>query len=893
MNEGNNYDAKTPAWAFGETYARQIMGIIDFLAGMTEGQSFDVSRIVNAIKYDSGVRPFVDADYQQQSGLLSDFRYMTNTPAQTLFESIVQTGTAYLYQGKGTAEQTVRQMSLMGGGFRAFGANGLSVADISGWDPSLGSYNEALARTMADYYNLPPDDNVSRGERVGLMAKMMGGDDTILRQSAMARNIVRQASGIGYNIGFDESDPNKWENALKNLDANFKKFEEQYTRKREGLEREADDANLSPEERNERKKKIAGLDSEYEEARQLKEAFSDLAKQLHMSQKDLAEFSSAASDWGKIFKTDAVSAVDKVSNALGIDVATAFTPYTFGMMTRMTQHSAQMSGRSVDHVLGLIGEAAKQFASYDMPPDLSMAIANNAVVSGMSGNGYRNLRTKSEAFDLVGNAQMFNSDQGSIYLGTMTAMIHQNPNDIQGAARRTHEYFMQHGVSINAARAITGNRNLDMNLLRSLKDSPDALEQIAANPEWIADINVDRTRHDAQMFMRHAHRRLSDGRVVNLWNEQQRLSNMLGEDVSDVIANTSYTKMVQRYGAGTARQIAMFRDARGSFLTNRARHGSFGRGMIHATASQLDRYMAPGQYRQAGVKLRQAKIRSQLQADYTSGGFFRTLTNAATRSPDITLGDLASVVTGMTLDPNTIDFFATAHVDKAGRQELIKMFGDENSGQAYNDRLVSGIQAFNDLRQSGVKTSVALEKSGLQNFGFNVNERGFLKFDSTQINQDEIDKNIREDKASKAAHSEERGRLLEEIKKDDTYQNRENAAKRLALHDMWESKNRYRGKAVFTKEQEDALDKAKEALEAGGDEDGMKKANQAIAAMQQAFRGGNYKKYESRARNEMGAPLGGEGMERLIFESLSNILKALTGGEGSPLSVKVTNLPGQ
>lgn len=892
----NNYSARTPAWGYGETYIPKIMQAIDFLASMTEGQTFDVSRLVNAIKYDSGVRPFVDADYQAQSRMLSDFRYMTSTPAHTLFESLVQNGTAYMYQDKGVAEQTMRQMSVMGGGFRAFGFNGLSVADISGWDTSLGGYNEALARTMADYYNLPPDNNVSRGERVALMAKMMGGDDTLIRQNAMARDIVRQAQGMNFDIGLNDNDPNKWENALKNLDTNFKKFEEQYQRQRDNLEAESQDEKLTPEERNLRKKEIAGLDTEYEEATKLKEAFADLAKQLHMSEKDLAEFSAAASDWGKIFKTDAVSAVDKVSNALGIDAATAFTPQTFGMMTRMTQHSAQMSGRSVEHVLGLTGETAKLLAAHDLAPDLAMAIANNAVVSGMSGNGYRNLRTKSERVDMTGSAQMFDSEQGAIYMGTMATMIQNTPNDISGAARRTHEYFMAHGVSMASARAITGNNGLGINELKARRESFDVQEQLAANPEWIADLNVDRVRNDTNVYLRHAYG-LVGNRRVNLLQEQNRLSNLIGEDVSDVIANTSYTKMVDRFGGDIASQIVRFRDARWAYAGRRiTRSGRLGKNLIGATQEQFNRYMAAGQYRQSGVKLRQAKVRSQLQADYTSGGFFRTLTTAATLAPEITLGDMASIVNELTLNPDTIDLLSTASVDKEGRKVLTDMFSKEQGGNAYDDRFVAGIRAFDDLKRSGVNTKTAIDKSGLTNFGFTADDKGVLKFDSKLINRDEINKDIAADKESKASHSSYKDHLIEEIKKDDTYQNRENAAKHLALHDMWESKNRYDSVAVYTDKQREALAQAEKALGHTDpmSKEAMKEANQAIAAMQQAFKTNNdYTRYESKARDELGAPLTGAGFERMIFESVSNILKTLTSGEGSPISVKITNLPGQ
>ena len=889
MTTENAYNARTPAWGNLEEFTPLIAQGIDILSSMLEGTSFDISRLVNAVKYDSGIRPMMEADYLKQSELLSGFRRSTGHDAQTRFESLVHTGVDYLWQGKGDAEYAVRKMAVLGGGFRAFGSGGATIADINGWNQELGSYNNALSQTMADYYNAPPDDNVSKGERVLLQSKLMGGDNTLIRQNAMARDIARRAMAEGFDVGLDDKDPDKWRNLNRSLEQKLEeqraKIAKEYDNALIDIQNEFANGNISPEDVNRKATEIAkNRTSQEEEAEKTVKALKDLSGAIVESQDKLKEFSAAASDWGIVLKTDAATAVDRLSGMLGVNAARTFDPSDFGNMTRYMQHSAQLSGQSVEHVLGIAGAASKQLAAYGMTGDAAIAVGAYTALASTEGHSYRNTQQVSEAANMQMTAQMLNSGEGRYYTGGQQLFMMMHPElSSKDASKKWHELIMQAGrVDQNVISNILG-RNVSHDELMRASKSNESMEQLASNPDRIADIHSMRIQHEANRTFNVMEQYDAQGNIVNVGEGIRRLSNLAGRNVFSIYSTMKRDEILKQYGEDVGGQLISFKQALDSGIFAARDRGDFG-GIRANDVNVYYELMDPEAQQRIRNRSRQAQIRADMQRDYTSGGFFRVLSNEAANRPELTLGDMASMVKSMTFNVDTVDFLSTANVGKQDRRALASLFDPEGKAQ-YDTRLVSGIKAFDDLTHAGVTKENALKASGLNAFGFTIDDGGKLKFDIKAVDKEAVATDTEMDATLSKQYRDKKAALLKNLTGDnDTYENRVNAAKTLALYDVFQQKSRY-DYNIYTDEQRKALNKAQDVLSDGNAT--AEQVAQAQAAIEVAFKDTRSGKIaEDKARGEFGTPLTGDALERIIFEGISRVIKKLSGGENDPIIVK-------
>lgn len=890
-NEG--YNAYTPAWESFEKLFPIIENLVSFGSYMAEGSDTfsGIPRLVNAFKFNSGVRPLYEGDSQAMNQLVNMFNQKTAMPSATPFESFARTGLAYLVDDKARADAAIRDVGrITGAGYTSFANPGYTMAESFGtWDRGqYGDHTAALAQTMADVWLSSPDNNVSNGMRQALFVRQMGGDQTVVQANAKARILMRE---MGIDEGFDERDPEKWARLERDFDNIVESKRNERRRNAEDqLVYEETAGTLTPERRNLLMKQIAGETDEDKKYDESAKALKDFVTTINDAGRHLSEFTAAAADWGKMLKTDADTATTRVSNLLGVDAARAYTGAEFGYMTHMMQNAAQLSGNSTERIMQLAGVAQQQLSANGLSAESSMAIATIASLSSTSSGSRRTTQNSREAADIASYVSLMKSDAGQLALGGFQVFA----SNFRGSPEEAATAYMQRlenmgGITLGNVQRLTGVRG-GLDFFNMQGNGEYAQQLVATHPEFLSTMRSMATRNTIRTELQSQWGFTANGRRVNILSERNRL-NQMTQSMAGVSLETvmnSWTPEQRRAGLDEEldQQIRQFDGAYRTALVNVNRSGHLGRPYLNASSDITLNLLDEQVSRETVAKVREAQARSRIQADYTSGGFGRVLYNSIKNNPDVSLGSLFSTATGMTLQADTVKFLSGNGFGKEEREALSDVLSSKEGIENKYDKLFEGsIHRFDQLRKEGVQLDKAIESSGLGKFGFGVNGEN-LTFNGAGLDKSlkeyaDKDKKLKED--TSAEHKEMVEKWSKDIDSDPTTSlgKRYDVAERLTVYDVFKEKVKY--KDVYNEEQKNALQKYQDAL-SGTDEEAIKQAEKTLRNVFKDDKMWN----DARARNrsEMGIPNNGGAFEQIMLGYMSKLMQKLFAGENDPIFVQ-------
>ena len=377
------YDPYSPRYRALSASAPMATSMIEMLAPLLQSMGMDVMPWLNILRFNRADRPFYEMDNDLSLSMRNQFRDLTKGPPVTSnLQSVGRAFAAYFMDDKGLAEASLNRASL-GATSYAFGTGGLSMGDLMpGWDrATMGSHNEQLTRYMADIYNFGLPNSVSKGQRQWIAAEMTRANPSLLQNYARMRSIGNELGG-DYRMRAGED------------------WEAYNSRIRDTVAREAENGDLGPWSR-------------------LKDVLVQLTDRMAKAQRQMDEFGDAANNWGRVLKTDAQSAMQKVSNMLGGNVYSIFSgdAETISQISLSLQHTGALTGRGFDHMRAVSNQARQYLQATGGPVETAMNVANEAMLQSTGGSQYWMTQEGVDKMFTQYNADLWNTDAGNIARG--------------------------------------------------------------------------------------------------------------------------------------------------------------------------------------------------------------------------------------------------------------------------------------------------------------------------------------------------------------------------------------------------------------------------------------------------------------------------------------------
>lgn len=581
----SGYDATSQGWQNLSASAPMATSMMQMFAPAISAMTgFDVMPWLNILQNNRQDRPFYAADYGMTMGMRNDFRNWTSDfESTTNLQSLGRSLTAYMLDNKAMAEQALASVGRLGGGTYAFGTGGLSLGDITGgWHAGLGSHNTRLAQMMADAWNMPLDPNLSRGERQMMLAGMMKADPSLLRMYGEARSILGES----------------WE-------GDWSQLRNQMTEDPSG--------NLKK-----------------------------LVDSLEKAQRSMETFGEAASNWGRILKTDAVDAMNRLSSLMG-GSAFAFSPDALSTMGFNLRHAGGITGRGVDATMAMVTQAGQYLQRIGGPANAAVNVGTSAILQSMGMEGYHVTQEMSDKTMLRFNAEAQTSDSAAIYFGTIQKLAERNAGTgrtFQSIVQEVDNAFNRAGgISMAGAAGILG-QNVSFGELNSASRMNFATDA-RTGPNGFAALSYAGARQ--QLFSRLSAVggiRDASGRVLN-GAGIDRLSRRLGMDFFDLV-NTGFEKQNEILSGLSENDIRDFAAARSSY--EQAVQNAQGMGILgawnDANSNQIAEALSGTNLRDYRIRQRQMNIRTSISRNISGAGVFKSIMDTIRTNPNFTLGEL-------------------------------------------------------------------------------------------------------------------------------------------------------------------------------------------------------------------------------------------------------------
>lgn len=685
---GNGYGATSDLWQGLQKYAPTTTGMVEMFAPMLNGMfGMEIMPILNMFRVNRQDRPFYEADTSMTIGLRNQFRNMTGgQPSATGFQSFGRALASYFMDDKGLAESAVSRAAYSSGAATyAFGTGGRSLADVTGgWNGArLGSYNENLVGLMSSVYNTGFDPNVTKGQRQMMLAGMMRGDSTLVRDYASMRRLADEA-GVGRSwdskVGLEEN--------LGNL-------------------RKAIDQKGTTDEATESLKK--------------------LVDRLDNTRKSIEAFGEAANTWGRVLRTDASTAMQRMQNLLGSDAFSMFQGNEAALteMGLNVKHVGGITGRGSDSVLALASEAGRYLMSTGGPADTAVNVATNAMLQSNGMSGYRVTQEGADKMMTRFMADAQRTDASYLYFGGYQRFAEQqiargSKLSQQEMIRQWDQVVNRNGLNVQTLnRALGLNYDINGYATASLGDFG---RYAAVQQNGFGLYTYGRARVEAMNnILLNGGVRNRDGSQMTYQNVRQ-LSRAAGTDVMELLGTNpeEFNRRVNQIGdAGTRREVIRFRSRFGeAFRTTQRNNPNLLGSLRSSTANEAAAFLSDTNYERYVKADKQRELRAQISRGISGKNMAKSIGDLIRSNPNFTLGDVLSAAGGDDLSFQELDVIQSLTADRdmqdsVGRQlqaigrtstpeqgafirESLKKFGTLSNARDEKGRLYSKDRAYKE-----------------------------------------------------------------------------------------------------------------------------------------------------------------------------------------------------
>lgn len=801
------YNSRSELWEGIAANNPMLAMLLDTLAPVISNMTgFDMMPMLNILRFNRQDRPFYEADTAMAMGMRNQFRTMTSgNPSQTKMQAIGRSLMSYFIDDKALAERAVSQTAMRnGGGMYAFGTGGWSMADVTGgWDRRMyGSYNERLVEFMAGVYNTGLDPNISKGQRQMMAAGVLRADNSLLKTYAEARNM---ASLLGVSMP-------------------------------DSLDKLGD---LRQQVRNSVRTGRFGEEEAIEK-------FDKLIERLEKANKSIELFGEAANTWGRILKTDANTAMQKMQAVLGGDAFASFmgNEQTLNAMGLGLKHVGGVTGRGVNSAMAMVSQAGTYLLAKGGPADTAINVGTMAMMESMGMAGYRVSGESADRMMLQFNADLQTSDASYIYFGGYqqyaTQQLRAGRTTPQSQMIREWDQIVRRtGLNVNGInRALGVNWEIgeyaaasQLNFARDAAVMPNGFNLLVYGQGQRELMN--------NVFINGNVRNANGSQMT--YDDVQRLSQAAGMDVMELI-NTNQTVFSERL-----RQIVDPRirnqiiSLRTNFenawnMTRRNNPGVLG-SMANYSANEAAAFLSSTALKRSYALDRQRKARIEISKGISGKTMFKSIGDMIRTNANFTLGDI--LVAAGSEDPSyeSLDAINRIATDPETKKELVSRFqalaaSEDDETRAFFKEVTSDF-----IKMSGDK-SIGLADAYKRTLGNVIggeidSNTGRLRFASFGDDEDISDRynrrleQWREDRQKKAEAMKTISTAS--LGKDLTQLNateKMNLAERMALFDMGQdalqNENKYDSKS------RDALGAYRKAVLEGKGKDAIEEAYKAV-----------------------------------------------------------------
>lgn len=643
------------------------------LAGSIFGTNF--MPLLNMFRVNRQDRPFYEADTAMTLGLRNQFRQMTGgKPSTSGFQAFGRAIASYFMDDKGLAESALTQAArATGAGSYAFGTGGLSMADISGrWNTArYGSYNQNLVELMSGVYNMDFDPNLSKGQRQMMMAGMLRTDSTMLRDYAAMR---RAADRLGYGGAWKQD---------QGFDRNLEDLRSAINQK--GA---TDDAT---------------------------ESLKKLVDRLDNTRKSIEAFGEAANTWGRVLRTDANTAMQRMQNLLGSDAFAMFrgNEAALAEMGLNVKHVGGMTGRGSDSVLALAAEAGKYLMARGGPADAAVSVATNAMMQSHGMAGYRVTQEGADKMMTRFMADAQTSDAGYLYFGGYQRFAEQQIAKGSKLSQRDMIRQWDQIVARNGLHVQTLNRALGLNY--------DINGYAAASQgDFGRDARVQQNGFNMLSFgnarIETMNRILLEGGVRNVNGSQmtyadvRRMSQRAGMDVMDLMGTSQdeFNYRVNQIQDPRLRQtVIRFRSRFGEAFRTMQRNNPGGLGALaNSTANEAAAFLSDTNYQRSVRMDQQRERRAQISQGISGKTMMKSVGDMIRSNPNFSIGDILAAAGGDDMTYEELDAIHTIGADKETRaavgQRLQQLGRSANAEQNafFKETLAERMKKFAQMRNA-------------------------------------------------------------------------------------------------------------------------------------------------------------------------------------------------
>ena len=642
------YDPYSSQYRALSASAPMATSMIEMLAPLLQSMGMDVMPWLNILRFNRADRPFYEMDNDLSLAMRNQFRGLTSgPPATSNLQSVGRAFAAYFMDDKGLAEASLRRASL-GATSYAFGTGGLSMGDLMpGWDrATMGSHNDQLTRYMADIYNFDLPNSVSKGQRQWIAAEMTRANPSLLQNYARMRTIGNELGG-DYRMRKDED----WESYNQRI--------------RDTVAKEAENGDLGPWSR-------------------LKDVLVQLTDQMAKTQRQMDEFGDAANNWGRVLKTDAQAAMQKVSNMLGGNVYSIFSgdAETVKQIPLSLQHTGALTGRGFDHMRAVSNQARQYLQATGGPVEAAMNVANEAMLQSAGGSQYWMTQEGVDKMFTQYNADLWNTDAGNIARGAaqyyteyklrnlkpgQTFNERDTIKEIDAILRSTGGDISVSKVNQALSRA-TGQRvTLGMGDFQMLGQMTYAKDYMAGQNEFAPMVRQQGQRELVDMIfsaqgsgMTYDRLYQMNDAILGKGRDVLELAQMNGYDLSQQGLNRQQMNFVQNVN----------RMMQAGTLNMQTSHPEVLGAMGVRSPMEVMRFSSRTAREREDLMRRQRDMRTYLSSMVNGGDMFRSMYNFMRDNPDANIGQIMAAGGTADLDGKSLDALANMKMDRENTQEF-------------------------------------------------------------------------------------------------------------------------------------------------------------------------------------------------------------------------------
>lgn len=397
----------------------------------------------------------------------------------------------------------------------------------------------------------------------------------------------------------------------------------------------------------------------------------DFGDKLKDVKKSLEEFGAAANNWGRLLKTDAIDAMQKVGDLLGGAAFGSFygNEQALADMASNIKHVGGITGRGAETALAMVQQAGVLLKQAGGPADTAVNVGTYAMLESSGLAGWRTTQEEADKAALQMNANFQKSEAGGLFFGGYSEYLRKNSGSGKSAQELQREWtdlIRDRGLSVSSVNEILGE-NYGVGNYRIFAKRGDARDFAASSNEFsLMALQGSREETLNLLSLMSGDERLSASRIDQLSKETR----------TDVLrlASMSYNQRQKEYqrnnvSEANQRRIEDFSNAFADRMQAALDTGALG---ITGDYETWARMYSTTHIENVRRMDEQKDIRTKISRATSGKGIAGILNDVVQNNTNFAIGDILAALGGDELSGEAIDEAFRLNSTKEVRDQVIQ-----------------------------------------------------------------------------------------------------------------------------------------------------------------------------------------------------------------------------